>query len=123
MEDTTMISESDLEITMRDLAFFSNWMGRAVPVLEEGGALPCPPDIESPLVRRWVAAIERLQERERQKVETQEALLKNLTMQEVQLDEVLSTLYANMAALYESLGHGERAGEVKKKFGGLQAVA
>jgi hypothetical protein len=123
MEDTTMISESDLEITMRDLAFFSNWMGRAVPVLEEGGTLPSPPDIESPLVRRWVAAIERLQERERQKVETQEALLKNLTMQEVQLDEVLSTLYANMAALYESLGHGERAGEVKKKFGGLQAVA
>lgn len=123
MEDTTMISESDLEITMRDLAFFSNWMQRAVPVLEEGGQLPTPPEMESPLVRRWVGAIERLQERDRQKLETQEALLKNLTMQEIQLDEVLSTLYANIAALYESLGHGERAGEVKKKFGGLQAVA
>ena len=123
MEDTTMISESDLEITMRDLAFFSNWMQRAVPVLEQGGNLPTPPEVESPLVRRWVAAIERLQERDRQKLETQEALLKNLTMQELQLDEILSNLYTNMAALYETLGHGDHAGTVKRKFSTLQAVA
>lgn len=123
MEELTTINESDLDITMRDLAYFSNWMQRAVPAIEQTGELPPPPDVESQLVRRWVAAIEGLQDRHRQKLETQEALLKNLTIQEVQLDEVLSNLYTNMAALYESLGHGDRAGEVKKKFGGLQAVA
>jgi hypothetical protein len=123
MEELTTINESDLDITMRDLAYFSNWMQRAVPAIEQTGELPPPPDVESPLVRRWVAAIEGLQDRHRQKLETQEALLKNLTVQEVQLDEVLSNLYTNMAALYESLGHEDRAGEVKKKFGGLQAVA
>jgi hypothetical protein len=123
MEELTTINESDLDITMRDLAYFSNWMQRAVPAIETTGELPPPPDVESPLVRRWVAAIEGLQDRHRQKLETQESLLKNLTVQEVQLDEVLSNLYTNMAALYEGLGHGDRAGEVKKKFGGLQAVA
>jgi hypothetical protein len=123
MEELTTINESDLDITMRDLAYFSNWMQRALPAIEASGELPPPPDVESELVRRWVAAIEGLQDRHRQKLETQEALLKNLTVQEVQLDEVLSNLYTNMAALYEGLGHGERAGEVKKKFGGLQAVA
>jgi hypothetical protein len=123
MEELTTINESDLDITMRDLAYFSNWMQRAVPAIETNGELPPPPDVESQLVRRWVAAIEGLQDRHRQKLETQESLLKNLTVQEVQLDEVLSNLYTNMAALYEGLGHGDRAGEVKKKFGGLQAVA
>jgi hypothetical protein len=123
MEEMTTINESDLDITMRDLAYFSNWMQRAVPPIEDGGELPPPPDVESPVVRRWVAAIEGLQDRHRQRLEKQAALLKSLMVQEMQLDEVLSNLYSNMATLYEALGHGERAGEVKKKFVTLQAVA
>lgn len=123
MEELTTINESDLDITMRDLAYFSNWMQRAVPVLEDGGELPPPPDLESQLVQRWVAAIEGLQEKHRQRLETQAALVENLSAHEMQLDHVLSSLYTNIASLYESLGDNKRAGEVKKKFVTLQAAA
>jgi hypothetical protein len=74
-------------------------------------------------VRRWVAAIEGIQDKHRQKLEAQAALVENLSAHEMQLDHVLSNLYTNIAALYESLGHSDRAGEVKKKFVTLQAVA
>jgi len=123
MEELTTINESDLDVTLRDLAYFSNWMQRAVLVLEDGGELPAAPDVESPQVRRWVSAIEGIQERLRQKIECQAALVENLSAQEMHLDQALSTLYTNMAALYDSLGHGDRAEEVKKKYGTLQAVA
>jgi hypothetical protein len=123
MEELTTINESDLDITMRDLAYFSNWMQRAVAVMEGGGDLPPAPDLESQIVRRWVSAIEGLQEKLRQKLDSQASLVENLSAHEMQLDHVLSNLYSNIAALYEGLGNNQRAGEVKKKFDTLQAVA
>jgi len=123
MEQSMTINESDLDLSLRDLAYYSNWMQRAVSALEEGGDLPTAPDVQSQLVQRWVGVIERLQERHRQRVESHAALVEKLTAQEMQLDRALSNLYTNMATIYESLGCGERAGEVKRKFGTLQATA
>lgn len=117
MEEWMTVNESDLDVTLRDITYFINWMQRAVPCLDEGTALPAAPDLASDQMKKWVSSIQGLQERYRERVEAQAALLETLNTQESSVEQVLSSMYTNMASLYDSLGYAQRAEEVRRRGG------
>ncbi len=117
MEEWMTVNESDLDVTLRDITYFINWMQRAVPCLEEGTALPATPDLASEQMKKWVSSIQGLQERYRERVEAQAALLETLNTQESSVEQMLAGMYSNMASLYDSLGYAQRAEEVRRRGG------
>jgi hypothetical protein len=118
MNEATLEQEgmtSALDITLRDIALFSNWMQEAIASIEHGHSVPAVPEVGSEQVRVWIHAIQKLDERSRIHDDRYAALETNLNAQEAQLDQVLSQLYLNTACLYESLGHMDKAREVREK--------
>ncbi|MDA2910511.1 hypothetical protein MYX04_06235 [Nitrospiraceae bacterium AH_259_D15_M11_P09] len=112
---------STLDITIRDLAIFANWMQQTVMSLDRGESIPDTPDPVSGQVRGWVQAIQKLEERSRLIDEKQMALETNLNAHETQLNQLLSQLYLNTASLYDSLGQVDKAQEVREKVGTFQS--
>jgi len=111
---------SALDITIRDLAIFANWMQQTVMSLDRGESVADAPDPVSGQVKGWVHAIQRLEERARLMDEKQMALETNLNAHEAQLNQLLSQLYLNTASLYDSLGQVDKAQEVREKVGTFQ---
>ena len=112
---------SALDITIRDLAIFANWMQQTVMSLDRGESMPDAPDPVSVQVRGWVQAIQKLEERSRLVNGKQMALETHLNAHEAQLNDLLSQLYLNTASLYDTLGQADRAQEVREKVGTFQS--
>ncbi len=110
-----------LDITIRDLAIFANWMQQTVMSLDRGESMPDAPDPVSVQVRGWVQAIQKLEERSRLVNGKQMALETHLNAHEAQLNDLLSQLYLNTASLYDSLGQVDKAQEVREKVGTFQS--
>ncbi len=112
---------SALDITIRDLAIFANWMQQTEMSLDRGESMPNAPDPVSVQVRGWVQAIQKLEERSRLVNGKQMALETHLNAHEAQLNDLLSQLYLHTASLYDTLGQADRAQEVREKVGTFQS--
>ncbi len=112
---------SALDITIRDLAIFANWMQQTVMSFDHGESIPDTPDSVSGQVRGWVQAIQKFEERSRLMDGKQKALETHLNAHEAQLNDLLSQLYLHTASLYDTLGQADRAQEVREKVGTFQS--
>lgn len=106
---------SGLDITLRDVTIFINWMHQTTTAWEREQGLPEMPDLVSGEMRSLIQAIRTHEERLRRYQERQLMLEADLGAQEKQLAQVVSQLYLNMASLYENLGQVEKAQDVRKK--------
>jgi len=112
---------SGLDITLRDVTIFINWMHQTIKAWERGQGLPETPNLVSGEMRFWIQAIRTHEERLRRYQEKQLMLEADLGAQEKQLAQVVSQLYQNMASLYENLGQVEKAQDVRKKAAALES--
>ena len=112
---------SGLDITLRDVTIFINWMHQTIKAWERGQGLPETPNLVSGEMRFWIQAIRTHEERLRRYQEKQLMLEADLGAQEKQLAQVVSQLYLNMASLYENLGQVEKAQDVRKKAAALES--
>ncbi len=114
-------TEAALKVTLGDLFVFINWMQQAERALDQGEGLPSLPAVDSDQVRAWTRLVEKLQARYRQGEDRQMALEANLQSQEHEVARLLSHLHDNIASLYENLGQGEKAQEVRRRSSSIQA--
>lgn len=112
---------SGLNITLRDVTIFINWMHQTTTAWERGQGLPEIPDLVSGEMKFLIQAIRTHEERFRRYQERQLMLEADLGAQEKQLGRVVSQLYLNMASLYENLGQVEKAQDVRKKAAVLES--
>ncbi len=122
---TTMAQEqkssvSSLNITLGELVVFINWMQLAQRALEQGRCLPEAPNLGPGEIRKWVELIHKQEEVIQRREASQRALEGNLAAQEKQLAPALSMMCENLATLYESLGHTDKAQAVRSKASGFQ---
>jgi hypothetical protein len=108
-------ASSALKITLGDFLVFINWMNQTEQALLRAETLPVMPGLDSGKVRGWIELIQRLEDRFRRSEEKKLALEANVIAQEAQLGQLLSHLHANIASLYENLGQGQKAEEVRRR--------
>ena len=107
-----------LSITFGDLLTFMNWIHEAGKALDNDQPLPSAPGVEAEKLKSCVELIQKLESRSR-RIQGRQLLPESyLQGQESELDRLLSHLHNNVATLYENLGQGRKAKEIRK-----QAVA
>ena len=106
---------SSLTITLGDWLIFINWMNHTEKSLERAEAIPPLPSLDSGKVKAWIQLMQRLEERFRWSEEKKLALEANVIAQEAQLGRLLSHLHANIASLYDNLGHSQKAEDVRRR--------
>ncbi len=111
-----------LKIGLGDFIGFLNWMHHSHEAFERGDPLPATPGLESEKLRAWVQCIQKLEQRYRLGEEKQMSIEANLQAQEGELGQLVSHLYENIASLYENLGQGGKATEIRKKASVIQST-
>jgi hypothetical protein len=106
---------SAFKITLGDVLVFIHWMNQIDKSLDRAEAVPPLPDVDSGKVKGWVHLVQRLEESFRREEEQTRALEANVIAHEAQIGQFSSHMHANIASLYDELGHAQRAEAVRRR--------
>lgn len=110
------------QIALGDLVVFMTWLEAAQRALSNGNPLPPVPTVEAGTVSQSLQFIHELYERAYKAHRQEVSLLPVLQAQESEVGSLLSDLHANLAALYEHLGHGEKAKKIRSMATLLKSI-